>query len=191
MVLALDARPLHDFSGKLLFLLRHASAESDAVRDHARPLAGMGLQEAKTLGQEWKNWLPWPAQILCSDAVRTQQTLQQLCRGAGEAVPDALEPELYDASPTNVISLIHRVPDTIQHLLCIGHNPTIHQLAAHLTHTDDAYTIAGKSLMHGYAPCTLTVLSLEDGASWGEVMEEGLRLRLIHRAAEGWLPGKL
>jgi len=176
-----------DFPARTLFLLRHATAEQDAPRDHQRPLSVHGLAEAEALGAVWKNLLHWPEIIRCSDALRTQQTCKHLCQGAGEAIPDTWEPVLYDANPGDVLEIIQALPAETRSALIIGHNPTIHQTAAMLSQPETLYGPAGKSLMRGYAPCTLTVMHVPSERTWAQIAPATLILHSIHRSQDGWI----
>ena len=63
-----------------LILLRHAHAESAAPGqpDRERPLSGEGLAEAEAAGRWLKAHGHVPDRILCSQANRTLQTLEQV-----------------------------------------------------------------------------------------------------------------
>ena len=174
-----------------ILLLRHAKAESDSPdgSDHARPLAATGLIQAETLGKAWKARLPWPERILCSDARRTRETMDQLCLGAGET-PVPCEPRLYNTLPGTQLSLAQATEETVQTLLLIGHNPTMHQTAAMFSQAQSFSSEAGKWLMSHYPPCTLTVLRLPQGMEWAELAPASLKLEWIHAAKEGWIRGE-
>ena len=75
-----------------------------------------------------------PEVVLVSTAIRTQQTLQEL-----ENVPvwdewpniDSL-PQLYMATPSQILSPLRSLPETVRSAIIIGHNPGLHELALEL-----------------------------------------------------------
>lgn len=131
--------------GKKLILLRHSKASMPGhVGDHERPLAAQGHTDAAAAGK----WLvahgAVPDFILCSSALRTRQTCTWICQELGEKAPTAkLEDRLYDGSDTQVLSMINAVPETVQSLLVIMHQPAVQALALRLAADDsdeEAYT---------------------------------------------------
>jgi phosphohistidine phosphatase len=66
--------------------------------------------------------------VLCSSAVRTQETLE-LIRSALAGATVAVEDELYGASSDELLGRIRAVPDEVASVMVIGHNPGLHQLA--------------------------------------------------------------
>jgi len=121
-----------------LLLVRHGKAEPpDGLPDHERPLAPRGVRDAPEVGR-WLSQQRWvPDRVLCSDAVRTRQTAQQVITGLAEAgaqVPDA-EPlaELYQASTHQVLHLVAATPEEVTTLLVVGHEPTMSETVAALT----------------------------------------------------------
>ena len=112
-----------------LILLRHAHAESAAAGqdDHARGLSATGLAEAQAAGDWLREHGLRPDRVLCSDAVRTRETLAALGDiGAGEVYEEAA---IYEASPGDLAALADANRDA-ERLLLVGHNPGLEQLAA-------------------------------------------------------------
>ena len=113
---------------KRLTLLRHAKSDWDDpyLSDHARPLNRRGRRSATALGHwlRMRNFLP--DQILCSSAIRAQETYARLKL---PKMPDLLD-SLYMAEPDGMLAVLHRATgDTV---LMIGHNPGIAEFAQHL-----------------------------------------------------------
>jgi phosphohistidine phosphatase len=111
---------------KRLILMRHAKSDwSDAsLSDHARTLNARGQRSAGAIGGWLRERGLIPDYVLCSDAVRTVQTLALL--GLGE-VPTTLTPALYLAEPDAMAALLRsQTEDT---LLMLGHNPGTGALA--------------------------------------------------------------
>ena len=139
---------------KTLLCLRHAHAlQTSATGDHNRHLSPQGQNDATALGQLMaeKNYIP--QQVLCSTAMRTRMTWDAL----STALPQCditFEDILYSGTMEDYIDLIKETPDTIDSLLVIGHNPTIHTLAANLGNTQSP-------LLTHYPPCTLSVFEIQ------------------------------
>jgi phosphohistidine phosphatase len=123
---------------KTLFLMRHAEAEPlDAGQDHARKLTKHGEEQASLVGQQLSTLSIKPEVILVSNAMRTTQTVQILISEVwpdGTALPQVTYmPELYNCSPTDVLSAIDNLPDHVQEALIIGHNPSLTEVAIQLS----------------------------------------------------------
>lgn len=110
-----------------LILLRHAHAENagSGQDDRARGLSARGQAEAEAAGIWLRSHSVLPARILCSPAVRAQQTLAH----ALGKVDERLEPRIYDATAGDLDSLIDENSDA-QRLLLVGHNPGFETLVA-------------------------------------------------------------
>jgi len=96
---------------KRLFLLRHAKSAWDdpALRDRDRPLAPKGRKAAKRVARWAKKHGVRPQLVVCSSAVRAQQTLQRLLPGLGE--PEVwVEVTLYAAGVETLLARIRPFP---------------------------------------------------------------------------------
>jgi phosphohistidine phosphatase len=142
---------------KRLYILRHANAASPAgTSDIDRPLDSSGVDDAKALGNILRSNDLIPSQIYCSPALRTRQTLESLSLNEITSPVLLIEP-LYDATAGQMLEIIQDCPDSVQSLLVIGHNPTVHELVSRLTSEDSPLSLI-KRLMLGYKPATLSVL---------------------------------
>lgn len=111
---------------KRLILMRHAKSDwSDAgLSDHARTLNARGRRSARAIGAWLRERGLLPDHVLCSDAVRTVQTLELL--GLGER-STTLTSALYLAAPEAMASLLRsQTEDTV---LMLAHNPGTAELA--------------------------------------------------------------
>jgi phosphohistidine phosphatase len=99
---------------RTLFLLRHAKSSWDdpALPDHERPLAPRGLRDAKRIAKHVGRLGITPELVLCSTAVRTQQTLDLLRPKVGE-VTVQVEEQLYGASSETLLKRIRSVSDQV------------------------------------------------------------------------------
>lgn len=110
-----------------LILLRHAHADSGTPgqADAARALSPRGITEAQAAGRWLQQHNVLPAHILCSPAVRAQQTLKY---ALGD-LPVTTEARIFGAAPAELIDLIEEHA-TAPRLLLVGHNPGFETLVA-------------------------------------------------------------
>jgi phosphohistidine phosphatase len=115
---------------RTLYLLRHAKSSWDnpALPDHERPLAPRGLRDAKRIAKHIGRLGITPALVLCSSALRTQETLDVLRPTLAEAAVQVDE-QLYGSSSETLLERIRSVPDEVGSVLLIGHNPGLQDLA--------------------------------------------------------------
>ncbi len=117
---------------KRLTLLRHGHAEAHAEGgDFDRALDARGRAEVARAAAAIMNSVGKPDLILVSTAQRTQQTAAIFCEHAGNAGGAAMRGErsLYHASCDELLNIVHSIADEITHLLLVGHNPGISELA--------------------------------------------------------------
>jgi phosphohistidine phosphatase len=117
-----------DVVGKRLVLLRHAkSSWSDpGLTDHDRPLNGRGRRAAPVVGRHLREEGLVPDLVLCSSAVRARATLARL--GLPEAVEVRVEDDLYGADPDEIVAFLRAVPDAVESVLVVAHNPGLEEL---------------------------------------------------------------
>ncbi|MEV5507331.1 SixA phosphatase family protein [Streptomyces orinoci] len=112
-----------------LVLLRHAKAEWSDGDDHERPLAERGRKDAPAAGR----WIAGtginPDLALCSTAVRTRETWKLAVHELPQRPRTVYEERVYEASLGELIAVINEVPEEVNDLLLIGHNPGMHGLA--------------------------------------------------------------
>jgi phosphohistidine phosphatase len=115
---------------KRLLLLRHAKSSWDdsALADHDRPLTARGRRAAKLIGAHLRRERIRVSLVLCSSARRARETLD-LVAAPGEA---QIERELYGASADELLERLRRVPEEVDAVMLIGHNPAIQDLAVRL-----------------------------------------------------------
>jgi phosphohistidine phosphatase len=117
--------------GRRLLLLRHATASYDdpALDDHDAPLSERAQGVVWRLGTFMVERGYRPTHVLCSSARRTQETFERLApRLGGEPALHVL-PELYLASPSELLAHIEAAPQAASTLLVVAHNPGISSLA--------------------------------------------------------------
>jgi phosphohistidine phosphatase len=105
-------------------LLRHAKSAWDdpALRDRDRPLAPRGRKAAKRVARWANKHGVRPQLVVCSSAVRAQQTLQLVLPGLGK--PEVwVEVTLYAAEAETLLTRIRALPDEADEVMLVGHNP--------------------------------------------------------------------
>ena len=114
-----------------LFLLRHAKSSWDdpSINDHDRPLAPRGRRAAARIaGYATKTGIR-PDLILCSSAMRARQTLERIAPSLGRDAETRIERSLYGASEDRILERVHAIPDDVDSVMMIGHNPAVQDLA--------------------------------------------------------------
>jgi phosphohistidine phosphatase len=114
-----------------LLLLRHAKSSWDdpSLADHDRPLAPRGRKAATRIGEHLRRERIPVALVLCSSATRARETLD-LVAPPGEI---RFERDLYGATAAELVERVRRVPDDVDVLMLIGHEPAIRDLAVALS----------------------------------------------------------
>lgn len=145
-----------------LAVLRHAKSSwsTGAVSDHARPLNERGLRAAPLVGEALAA-LGWcPDRILSSDSLRTRMTVEGVLRGLGAPVPARFTGMLYHPSVDDVRRALPEVPDEVETVLVVGHNPGWEDLVQWLS---------GVMVTMKTADCALLV---GHGASWQQAVAD-------------------
>lgn len=165
-----------------LVLLRHAKAEhTDAVVDHARPLAIPGRRQATAVGGALAASGHAPDHVLCSSALRTRQTwdlvrLALAAAGAPEPPADVSD-DLYDAGTGDLLDLVRSVPEDVRTLLVVGHEPTVSHVAAALAGPGSDETVTARVRV-GVPTAAWSVLELD--GPWQQAAPGGARLTGLH-----------
>jgi phosphohistidine phosphatase len=114
-----------------LILLRHAKSDwtSAGMRDHARPLAVRGRDAAPRIGTYMTHHGLLPDLVLCSTAVRAQQTLDLIAAHFPEKVPISYDERIYEVGAEDILTVIKQTKADVHTLLVVGHNPGLRDLA--------------------------------------------------------------
>lgn len=115
---------------KTLILQRHAKAEKDGDDDLCRPLTPGGLSDAAVQGEALRQLEIYPELILHSHAMRARQTAEimavKLELSQGYTVEDC---DLYNCDSSDLMTMIRNLPDDVDSVLIVGHNPAIENVA--------------------------------------------------------------
>ncbi|MEO3785359.1 histidine phosphatase family protein [Actinocorallia sp. B10E7] len=142
---------------KRLLVLRHAKAEVGlGLADHERPLAERGRRDAAAMGDFLRAQGLEPDLVLCSTALRTRQTLEEL----GLTAPARFERSIYTGDGYDLLDLVHLTGAEVEEartILLVGHNPAVHELVI----------VAGGEQVEDFPTCALGVIELADWQARG------------------------
>jgi phosphohistidine phosphatase len=148
---------------KRLYLLRHAKSswKQPELADHDRPLAGRGRRAATAIRRHLREQGIDPDLVLCSPARRARETLERIEPSLGRGAV-RVEPELYGASAASLLHVLRAVPDDVESVLLIGHNPGIADLTERLSGFDEKFSTAALATFELSSWATLERAALID-----------------------------
>jgi phosphohistidine phosphatase len=155
---------------KLLTLFRHAKSDWDdpGLADHDRPLAPRGHRDAPRMGKRLARRELVPDLLLTSTALRARQTADYLVAALKLAAGRVRkERGVYLASPGELLRILAELDDGLEHVLLVGHNPGLTELANRLL----------PSLKLDNLPTAGCVAVDCDMAHWRDIDSARLRLR--------------
>jgi phosphohistidine phosphatase len=158
-------------------LLRHAKSSwgEPGLDDSERPLNARGRMAAPLMAAWMAENRVLPDYVLCSTAVRTRETLALVLPSFQSRPKVKYLEELYLAGANTVLTMLRAAPDSVQHVLVVGHNPGFEDLALGLSGRGDAS--ARSLLARKFPTCGLAVLAF-DVPTWSKVaLGQG---RLLH-----------
>ncbi len=134
---------------KTVSIFRHAKSswDDDKLKDFDRPLSTRGEKAAARMGAYMRAENIAPDVILCSSAVRTRATLRLALKKLDNEPATHFEDALYHAGAGAMLTMLRTLPETIGHVMIVGHNPGLHALALDLFGSgerDDALALARK-----------------------------------------------
>ena len=159
---------------KTISILRHAKAERpDAYpNDFERPLTERGHKDAQRLGALIAQLEPPVDYVVSSSAMRAAQTADRVASTVGYKKPIVWQEAIYLAASTTLLETLQTTPEAADHVLIVGHNPGLEELASGLcTGSPDGnlLTLATASLAH------LVV----DISRWSQLRWGGGQLKLL------------
>ncbi len=119
-----------------IILLRHGKSDwhAGASSDHERPINERGRRESALVARFLAARGLKPDVVLCSTALRTQQTWNTVARENGwDDVDTHLLDDLYLCSASTAFQVISRYAEDAACILVVGHQPTLSGLASQLT----------------------------------------------------------
>jgi phosphohistidine phosphatase len=140
---------------KRLTLVRHGHAEARAEGgDFYRALSAQGRSEIGRAAAAMGACLPPPDSMLASDAQRTRETAQLLQEHFRSVTVVETSKALYHASSSTLLEVIQNTPKSVQHLLLVGHNPGLSELALRWARRFEAHADFGGFATAGW--CSVT-----------------------------------
>jgi phosphohistidine phosphatase len=122
---------------KTVTIFRHGKSGGKGnpnIEDFERPLSDRGLKAAPKMGAAMRDRKLRPDLILCSSSVRTRQTLALAAPEAWDNPPKVRYlKKLYEASAETLFQSLRQLPDDVGHVMIVGHNPGLQELAARLS----------------------------------------------------------
>ncbi len=167
---------------KTIFLLRHAKSswDDDSLPDHDRPLSERGRAAAPRIGAYMRGADYLPDLVLCSTSTRTRRTLDAVLSELGVEPAIEFHEELYLAAPSEMLDLVRSVPDTVEAVLLVGHNPGTGMLAVALSGDglpERIYQMRAKFPTTGLAIIELSVDRWKDVVGGCGTLKEFIRPR--------------
>ena len=159
-----------------LLLLRHAKSswEDANLADHDRPLDPAGRSAAQAMRSAIVRLGLTPQLVLVSSARRTRETLE-LLEPLADGARVQRSPDLYLASPRQILDVLAEVPADARSILVIGHNPGFHDLAMMLAgaHAMSVGSGGSRRLARGFPTAALAEFAV--AGDW-RVLPDGARL---------------
>jgi phosphohistidine phosphatase len=121
-------------SERTLILLRHAKSDwSGNESDADRPLSGRGLRQAPQAGRWLANCIDRIDLAVVSPANRSRQTWELASAELGASPPIWMDERAYGASASELLGIVRDLPDDVDTVVLVGHNPGIEDLVSLLT----------------------------------------------------------
>lgn len=117
---------------KRLTLVRHGNAawKNSQASDFERPLTRRGQAEAEALARHLLARQLVPDLLMTSPALRAKQTTEILARELELPANTVKQEEwLYLAQPADILRAARSPGPKVQHLMLVGHNPGVSELA--------------------------------------------------------------
>ncbi len=152
-----------------LMLLRHAKSDwgEPGLDDHDRPLAPRGIAAAEAMGREIARRGLVPDHVLCSSALRAQQTWHEASAAFTPPPPMQTIEALYDfGGGETLLDVIRAQGGTTPRLMLVCHNPAIEGLARSLSATGDI--TARRRMREKFPTCALAIIAFES-ATWADI----------------------
>lgn len=152
---------------RTLVILRHAKSSwaLPGVEDFDRPLNEKGLTALPAMAM-WLSKMVTPDHILCSSALRTQQTLEGYKSAFSGAISTSVERNLYLASSEKTLAAARHFSDAVSTALIIGHNPGLHDTALQILSADERSR--SKGLRSAFPTCAAAIINLPI-TSWSKI----------------------
>jgi len=166
---------------KRLTLLRHGKSDWDesSLSDFDRPLRPRGRRDAVRMGEHLASLDLAPDLIVCSPAARARQTAMLFAEALGYDEDIEWDKRIYGANSVELMAVLCQLPDDVDHVVLIGHNPGLEELVVRLAAGRPDFAMAGVRL-----PTAAAAHIQLDLSSWSEARAGCGRLEWIVTPAE-------
>jgi phosphohistidine phosphatase len=114
---------------KTLYLMRHAKSDwTQLVPDLERPLNARGRKAAPGMGNYLSSQHEVPQLIMCSPSLRTRTTASLVADCFVQTTKIEVFTDIYEASPEQLWELVSAIPDYLERVMLIGHNPAMEEI---------------------------------------------------------------
>ncbi len=150
-----------------LYIMRHAKSSwaVPGARDFDRELNDKGFEDLQKVTKLIQSESISPELILCSSAIRTQQTLDAILKGFKNQPRIEYTEKLYSSGLSEYIEIINSIKNA-QSIMIIGHNPMCGSLATALPSSGPAEEL--EKIAYRYPTAALTTLDF-DVEAWHNV----------------------
>lgn len=160
---------------KTLLILRHAKSDwsTPGQPDHQRPLNERGKRDAPQVGELLTQLGLVPQRMISSTAKRARKTAEKVANASGFPGEVELTDDFYMAHPRHYLQVLQSLPDEVDSVMVVGHNPGLEELIQVLTGVCEAMPTAALAKV------------VFDFASWTELSSASAgRLEHIWRPKE-------
>ena len=137
---------------KSLFIVRHGAAAHMAPSDHERELTEQGRAKIVELGAAFAARQISFDCVIASDATRASQTCEALVALLPVIPMRRAAHEYYRSSAQTWLQAVQELPEHVEKVLLIGHNPALSELAT-LLHGKLIQLAPGDLCALGFARC--------------------------------------
>lgn len=129
---------------KTLLILRHAKASWSQPKhiDHERPLTKRGKHDAPQMGKLIRDQGLTPDLIISSTAKRAYDTARLAAEACGYEGDVEQRQELYLSDTTCYMDILRSLPDKVNCVMLVGHNPVLEELLNLLTDYKEPFPTA-------------------------------------------------
>ena len=160
---------------KEIYVLRHAKSSWDNsnLSDFDRPLADRGISDAKKMSNFLKDMNIKIDRVLCSNAIRAKETFDLTADGFNFEIDKATYlDKLYFGDTTTIIQDLKELDESLNNILIVGHNPTLHYLVEILTNES----------INRFTTCNLATIS--HNGEWVSLNSQQCSLKSLIRPKE-------
>lgn len=157
---------------RTLVIIRHAKSSwaNPLQSDFERPLNDRGEHDAPAMGERLKKLGIKPDCIISSTAKRAKQTAKRVAEGIGfDKDKIQFADKLYHCIPAVFIEVIEGIPDEVQTLFIVAHNPGI---------TDFANELSDDFRIDNMPTCAVVGAEVE-ARDWSEFMNAKKKVTLF------------